>query len=274
MKKLLSLFLALSCIMSVFTQAAAALSSEPETIVPLQEQEARNQLAEGEMADFDAVMEIFEEYEDASLQNEGITACIDDESGCIQITQFSGGNSIIRSGQMPEIICTSILLSDAEGNIVHAREAYQYQEIEAGTDSIDSPAYKISATHTAYIMARTNGMGSLGLRLTRVVTSVGDLGVAGTTLEQTFEIARDSLTSIPGTSGVFYPSSNTKYTLRNNKDSNYYSPTSGSPCGFIRTFATFNINGTKFVLASGLLFNDWPEYGDPFSVPVTGGNHF
>ena len=79
MKKLLSLFLALSCIMSVFTQAAAALSSEPETIVPLQEQEARNQLAEGEMADFDAVMEIFEEYEDASLQNEGITACIDDE---------------------------------------------------------------------------------------------------------------------------------------------------------------------------------------------------
>lgn len=265
MKKIFSIIMAFVCAVSTLSQSAYAFFAESANT---NEQIAINRLAEGQLVELSDLVEIIAEYKDANLLDEGTAVCVDEASGCIQIKQLTGGNTTVRNNMPFEIVCTSFLIEDEEGQIVNAK--YVYDEIESFLDSIDVSGYNLSATHTAYFKSRMDGMGSLTFRLDRVVTSVKSAGLVGTTLLQEFEIHKDKISApICDSKLVNSPASNSVHTLRNNVDSNWYPPTHGTLGGYIDTYATFNVNGQSFKLWSGLAFNDFPDYVDPLLVAET-----
>lgn len=265
MKRVLSLIMALVMLLCCSGVAFAADTAAHEDAISAREQAARYQLLTGQEAELADVIEIAMEYAGANLWETGITADVE-ENGCLQITQFGGPNMAACSGTLQEIVCTSLMLTDAEGRIVDANSVLD--EAYAGpTDSIDVFAYRISATHTAYFAANMNGLGSyMAFQLTRMVTSVKDAGLAGTTLVQVYQAARDGVSS-PAYSrtSTIYPASYSDYTWHNTVDNNWYTPTSGSPGGYIYTFAVFECNGQSFTMRSGIEFDNFEDYIRPLS---------
>ena len=202
MKK--SLFKVLCMVLIIALLAPNAFAATPTPEAPLADaatvERVKQEIADGEITDMEDLFLVAYQHLGADLEEEGMTAYIN-EDGTLGITQIiSSEKKMTRSGEVEEFtFATSILaLVDEDGAIVMSDGYTPYP------DYANEDVAGISIFHTAYYNGKiTNeGLGYLQwVQLSHMVTTINGASASNyvTRLEQKYEFVDDYLICEPAT---------------------------------------------------------------------------
>ena len=202
MKK--SCFKVLCMVLIIALLAPNAFAATPTPEAPLADaatvERVKQEIADGEITDMEDLFLVAYQHLGADLEEEGMTAYIN-EDGTLGITQIiSSEKKMTRSGEVEEFtFATSILaLVDEDGAIVMSDGYTPYP------DYANEDVAGISIFHTAYYNGKiTNeGLGYLQwVQLSHMVTTINGASASNyvTRLEQKYEFVDDYLICEPAT---------------------------------------------------------------------------
>lgn len=224
----------------------------------------RQELFAGELSDQDELFEVVSAHLDKDIQEDGMTATVD-KNGCVQIIQLirkegsevNGDATEVASTQADtQIVCTSLLLMDEEGNI-ETNADYIYNTMQSENSGGNS-TYQVYATHTAYFSTRTpNGLyTNLEVKLTsmKTVLTYGTAIQAGE-LTRKYEARRDKVSAAVTDSKTRNNPSAGTYTFTPS-GCQWYNATSGTPGGYIAAYAIVKVGTSTFIVEAGVDLTD------------------
>ena len=179
------MFRMLCAVLALALLAPNVVAATPTPEVPLADEatvtRVKNEIATGEITDMEDVFLVAYQHLGADLEEDGMTAYIN-EDGTLGFTQIiSSKKSITRSGEVEEksIAVTSMALVDNEGNLLSNSGPYPGSFID--TVSGNFADILVYVTHTAYYSFRDEvigdgteqGMFSVReIKVTKVITTI------------------------------------------------------------------------------------------------------
>ena len=248
MKK--QMFRMLCVVLALALLAPNVFAATPPPEVPLADEatvtRVKNEIAAGEITDMEDVFLVAYQHLGADLEEEGMTAYIN-EDGTLGFTQIiSTTNSNARSGGMveEEYAVTSLLLIDNNGEIMEITQDYNY-EYDSFSSSGGLDDVMVYAVHTAHIVKRYINMIDDKIQLRQIVTtlSYGTNAFYASQLKQSYLIYSDMNTYEESGERTLYTLSAGTYTY-NTGSYGWYDPIMGTPGGYISTVSEVLVANT------------------------------
>ena len=239
------MFRMLCVVLALALLAPNVFAATPAPEVPLADEatvtRVKNEIAAGEITDVKDVFLVAYQHLGADLEEEGMTAYINEDGtlGITQVISSSGNNT--RSGGSNEAMfaVTSVLLVDEDGQPLSANEfkyANLYEYGYAGLDSV-----MIYAANTIGIEVRYDGFIELDVRLMSVSTAIsyGSDAFTASRITQSYDTCQAAnYIRYTGSRTIDIASAGT-YTY--GVGGAWYNPVSGSVGGYIKGSATIYV---------------------------------
>ena len=259
MKKRMFIVLCMVLIIALLSPNVFAATPAPE--VPLADEatvtRVKNEIAAGEITDMEDVFLVAYQHLGADLEEEGMTAYIN-EDGTLGFTYvISSEKKMTRSGELEEksIALTSLAILDNEANLLTDYEYYYNCCVLETAGSLNT----VYVTHTMYINARIPAFYDVQLQLNYVATNLSHTSPSVLTakLVQMYEGRRDQYTITDSQSRTLHNPGSAVYNFTPNSRT-WFNPTSGSEGGGLYSYSEIELanTGKGFILMRSLLFND------------------
>ena len=243
MKK--SLFKVLCMVLIIALLAPNAFAATPAPEAPLANaatvERVKQEIAAGEITDMEDLFLVAYQHLGADLEEEGMTAYIN-EDGTLGFTQIiSSEKKMTRSGETEEktIAVMSLGAYDSEGNIL---SDYYYHNYPISKPNSDSQGL-VYVTHTMNITVR--GVGAYvveKVRLNNVATQISH----STNTYLTSELVQEYIVVPEALSGTYSNSKTTAWPGSGThtfyaSDTGWHNPSSGSVGGYFQTASTLTV---------------------------------
>lgn len=222
----------------------------------------KNEIATGEITDVKDVFLVAYQHLGADLEEEGMTAYIN-EDGTLGFTQVisSNGNNARSDGSNEAILAvTSVLLVDEDGQPLSADDLIYGSFSQSGYAGLDS--VMIYAANTIRIQIRYDYSMELHIRLTSVSTAIsyGSDAFTASNLTQSYETCQaGAATHYTGSRTLGIASAGT-YTY--SVAGPWHNPTSGCVGGFIKGSATIYVANSNLSFQVNAIHNHTGNIGD------------
>ena len=271
MKKQMFRVLCVVLALALLAPNVFAATQPPE--VPLADEatvtRVKNEIAQGQITDVKDVFLVAYQHLGADLEEEGMTAYIN-EDGTLGFTQvISAENKMTRSGEAEDftIATSSMLLVDNDGNQITTYDVVSNAIYDSGYGGLDSVS--VYAVHTAYFNVNSSPdiESEFGIQLSYMVTNItyGSSAYRASQLVQSYQIIKNlNALAITGSKTVPSPAAGTDYEYHPS-GMDWYDPLQGADTyyGHILTTATIYIANTSLSFQVNAVEGFWgSEYYD------------
>lgn len=226
------------------------------------ETRVRQELLKGEVTEQADVLEVAAAHLDKDIRDDGMTVEVD-ANGCVRITQIIGKSGAVNerssSGDSgTQIVCTTLLLADKDGNIETSTD-YVYDSMQS-SNSGSLSQYSVYATHTVYLLARSNELYSnteIKLTSMKTVLTYGTAIKAGKLVQQ-YKARRDFVSDVASDSKTINnPAAGTHSFAPSG--CLWYNVASGTVGGYVAGYAIVSVGSSSFVVEAGVSLVDLSE---------------
>ena len=255
------MFRVLCVVLALALLASNVFAATPTPEVPLADEatvtRVKNEITTGEITDMEDVFLVAYQNLGADLEEDGMTAYIN-EDGTLGFTQIiSSEKKLTRSGDDVEektIALTTIAMFDKEANLLSDYD-YYYNHWELYDTGDMNTVY---ATHIMYVNARVGGIFALEVQLDYMVTVLSHTShTLASKLVQLYQGRADAYTITDNASRTLNNPGSSTYTFTPSSRT-WYNPTTGSEGGGLYTASEVFVANTdqSFVIGRSLLFDD------------------